>query len=166
MKSNKLTRTIFWLFIVASIFGLFSEPLGPVLSQAKKTLPWTATGILMSEILLTLGFLTMLFIATPAFFRSFKKSIKTALNDIINLKTIIANFDWAHVATRCDKSRTFWSGYALSVLGAAGDGIIIILAIGKTLPVASWGLMVLPFWDLALTYVIRRSIYQGVKKNL
>jgi hypothetical protein len=71
----------------------------------------------------------------------------------------------SHVANKCNDSRLFWVGFWLSVVGASGDGIVLIIGIGKSLPVASWGLMILPFWDLGLTYLIRKAIHTGVKKG-
>lgn len=106
----------------------------------------------------------MLSIAAPAFVKKLTKDIKSAVMGIVGLKETIREFDWRHVASKCNQSKLFWFGFWLSVIGACGDGFIIIWGIGKTLPVSSWGLMILPFWDLSLTYIIRRAIYKGVHK--
>jgi hypothetical protein len=161
---NDLHKKIFWIIIFISFLGLFFTPFKPIFDELKRTLPWVASGILLSEILLTAGFITMISIATPAFFISFKKSLKIALYDIMNIKSIVGNINWTHVANKCNSSVIFWLGFWISVIGACGDGIILILAIGKSLPIQSWGLMIIPFWDLGLTYMVRKAIYTGVKK--
>lgn len=107
----------------------------------------------------------MLSIAAPAFIRSMAKSFKRMVEELLKLKEIISEFDWAHVANKCNNSKIFWLGFWLSVVGASGDGIVLIIGIGRALPISSWGLMILPFWDLGLTYIIRKAIHSSVRKR-
>jgi len=165
MKRPKYESYILWAVIIFSLGSLFFSPTQPIVDQLKANLPWVATGILLSEITLTIGFLLMLSIATPAFVRSLTKSIKNAVMGIIHIKKMVDEFDWAHVANRCNNSKIFWIGFWVSVLGASGDGVVLITAIGNTLPITSWGMMILPFWDLGLTFIIRRAIFRGIKKH-
>ena len=165
MKKPKYEGYILWIVIILSLLGLFISPTKPIVDQLKHNLPWVAVGIIISEIILTIGFALMLYVATPAFIRSLKKSFKSAFFEIIHIKKIVDEFDWSLVANKCNNSRLFWLGFWVSIIGASGDGVILIVAIGNTLPMASWGLMILPFWDLGLTLVIRRAIFRGVKKQ-
>ena len=163
--SKKIKSYLLWAVIIISILGIFISPKEKLVDQIITTLPWVATGVLLSEIILTAGFLLMLSIAAPAIVRSLTKSIKNAIEGLIELKETVRDFDWSHVAGKCNRSKVFWLGFWLSVVGAAGDGVVLIIGIGRALPIASWGLMVLPFWDLSLTYIIRRAIHRGVKKD-
>lgn len=165
MKKRTYHSYLLWLVIIFSVVNLFYSPNNNLINQLIKTLPWVGLGILISEIILTIGFLMMLYIAAPLMVRKILKSIKNAINGIFNIKKDVEELNWEHVAKRCNVSLFFWSGFYVSIVGALGDGIVLILGIGKTLPIGSWGLMLLPFWDLGLTFIIRRAIYQGVKKS-
>jgi hypothetical protein len=165
MKRPKYESYILWIVIILSVISLFFSPTQPLLEQLKASLPWVTAGILLSEILLTIGSLLMLSVATPAFIKSLTNSTKSALIGILHIKKTVDELDWTPVARKCNDSKLFWLGFWISIVGASGDGIILIIAIGNTLPITSWGLMILPFWDLGLTLVIRRAIYRGVKAD-
>jgi hypothetical protein len=165
IKKRKYHSYLLWAVILFSVIGLFFSPKDQLIEQLKNTLPWVSIGILLSEITLTTGFLLMLAIAAPAFIKSLGKSFQNALEGIFQVKKVVGEMDWVSVAKKCDSSKLFWFGFWVSVVGACGDGVILIIAIGKTLPIQSWGIMILPFWDLGLTYIIRRAIYSGVRKS-
>lgn len=166
MRSRKIKyhSYVLWAFILLSVLGLFLSPGEELLQQVKSNLPWVAIGILISEIILTTGFLLMLSIATPAFIKNLKKDVSSTFSGLVSIKKRVAELNWSEVAKKCNESKTFWVGFWLSVIGAAGDGVVLIIGIGRALPIASWGLMILPFWDLGLTFIIRAAIYRGVKK--
>jgi hypothetical protein len=162
---KKHRELLLWGIVLLSFLGLFLSPKDRLIEQIKTTIPWVATGIIFSEIILTFGFLLMLSVATPTFIRKMTKGLKEAARGIIGIKETIREFDWNHVANKCNDSKLFWAGFWLTVVGACGDGVVLIVGIGKALPIASWGLMILPFWDLSLTYIIRRAIHKSVKKS-
>jgi len=163
--NKRVKAYLLWTIVFLSALGIFISPKEKLVDQIITTLPWVATGVLLSEIILTIGFLLMLSIAAPAFVKKLTENLKSAVRGILALKETISEFDWAHVANKCNNSKLFWLGFWLSVVGACGDGVVLIIGIGRALPIASWGLMVLPFWDLSLTYIIRRAIHRGVKKG-
>ena len=149
---TKATRTtLLGVIVLASFASLFFTPFGALFDEVKEALPWVALGVFISEVLLTLGFAIMASCVGLSGFRGLFKA-RSELRDL----------DWATLAERLRTSKVFWTGFWMSVIGGAGDGLVLIAGIGRSLPPTSWGLMLLPFLDLGATYAIRRAIFRGV----
>lgn len=149
--SRRIKNTLLALVVIASFASLFFTPFGALFDEVKDALPWVAVGVLVSEVLLTLGFAIM---ASCVGFSGFR--------GLLSARSELKEVNWSELAERLATSRVFWSGFWMSVLGGAGDGVVLIAGIGRSLPPTSWGLMVLPFLDLIATYAIRRAIFEGV----
>lgn len=142
---------ILWVAILVAVVSLAVTPFGEVFDDVKDSLPWVGAGIIISEIILTAGFAVM---ASRVGISGFR--------ELVAARNTLRSFDWGTVAASLRESRIFWLGFWLSVVGGAGDGIVLIIGIGGSLPLRSWGLMVLPFMDLGVTYAIRRAVYRAV----
>lgn len=137
--------------LLLALVSLAVTPFGAVYDDVRSAVPWVGLGIVVSEIVLTAGIVIMascLGISWAGSFRAARREI--------------AAFDWSTVAQELRGSALFWTGFVLSVIGGAGDGIVLIAGVGSSLPMRSWGLMVLPFLDLAVTVVIRVAIVRSV----
>jgi hypothetical protein len=113
---------------------------------------WVGTGILVSEIVLTLGLIGMLL---PTGRHTLREIRSTKLRDI----------DWNGLSVNLRKSQAFWLAFWVSLVGGVGDGATLIAAIVVVAPVDAWGLMLLPLADIWSTFVIRGVIYTKVMKE-
>ena len=69
------------------------------------------------------------------------------------------------VIARLNRSPWFWLGLVINTLGAAGSALVVVTAIAYGLPMSAWGLLVLPFLDLAVTVAVRAAIVSGVTRR-
>ena len=148
-RARRLRRIAFWVLIGASIVSILASPLQSTIDRAKRVGPWVGLGFVITEGLFIVGLAVM----------AWSVGVRMGANP----------FRWRTrfetVLSRLNRSLLFWVGLAVNTIGAIGTGVVLVAAIVAGLPASSWGLLVLPFGDLALTAAVRAAVVKGVAKN-
>lgn len=69
------------------------------------------------------------------------------------------------IAAKANDSRLFKAGFAVNASAAVGQAGILTAGIVGELPPESWGFLGLPAADLSSTLLLRKAIWDGMKKN-
>ena len=155
MPRSRFTLAALAAVSVASLIALVVVPAPGLLDEVAQNAKWAGPAIVLSEITLSLGVAGMLVTAGLAGWR-----------DIVRARRIARSVNWTDFASVVNASRAFWTFWAVSFIGGIGDGVTLIVAIGNALPVAAWGLMLLPFADVLLTIAIRLGIRRALRPAL
>ncbi|MEM9563150.1 MAG: hypothetical protein AAGA93_11055 [Actinomycetota bacterium] len=144
---RRWTRAIFWGLVALSIASLLLSPLGPLIDRVREVGPWVGGGLLLSEVLFTIGLVVM----------AASVGVRLGRNPLqwrSRLDVILAQLQ---------RSPTFWVGLVINTVGAVGTALVIVAAVLAGLPVSAWGLLVLPAADLGLTVAVRAAVVGGVR---
>lgn len=137
MKTIK--RGLFWGLVLFSIVSLVFTPFASLKSDITRALPWVAVGVVVSEVLFTIGLVVM---AT---------SIGVKIRNPFKLRRELKRVLLASTATW-----VFWVGFWINASGAVGTMLLLGAGILVALPMTSWGLLWVPVVDLAATIAIRQ----------
>jgi hypothetical protein len=134
---------------VASVASLALAPLKPTIERVRGVAPWTGLGLVVSEGLFVAGLAIM---AWPV-------GVGIGVNPLrwrARFEVVVAGLN---------RTPAFWTGLAINTAGAAGSGLVVLVAIVVALPLSAWGLAVLPLADLSLTASVRAAIVAGVNRS-
>lgn len=130
--------------ILISIIATFFTPVGETVDKVAEVAPEVLIGVGITESLFIAGLLVM---AGTVGFELGANPLKWKQHFHV-------------VAHELPNDKWFWVGFWINAVGALGTGLILAWAIIEVLPPQSWGIIWIPFLDLALTIVIRASVLE------
>lgn len=139
MSTKTIKRGLLWGLVFLSVGFLFFTPYDQLLDNAKQVLPWVGTAVVLSEALFIIGLIIMAIAAGTSIRHPWRlrREIKTLFRD-----TVV-------------KSRLFWVGFSINVIGALGSTGSICVALFMVLPVQSWAIILIPLADILATVLLR-----------
>lgn len=70
------------------------------------------------------------------------------------------------ISEKANRSKLFKAGFAVNVVGALGDFVVLSGAVVQNLPPHSWGILGFTLADLGVTLGVRKAMLGGIKKNV
>jgi hypothetical protein len=144
MATKAIKRGMLWLLVIFSVVSLFFTPLDSILDKILMVLPWVGPGLIATEVLFIIGLGIM---AT---------SIGLRIRNPLKLRKELGN-----ILREATDVRTFWVGFWINAIGAAGSCLLVCIALFVALPITSWGLAYIPLADLVATLALRAWIIRA-----
>lgn len=134
-------KVVLAVILAWSVLGLFLSPFGDTKEKVFDRGPWVLVGVVLAEVLFVVGLLMM------------AAAIGIEVRNVRFLRKNIKRILRSAVSTPL-----FWAGFWLNAVGAIGDAVVLAIGVGATLPIESWGLIVLPSLDFFATITLRAAV--------